>query len=124
MYSRCHRPKSRDYQRYGAIGITVYVEWHDFINFLRDMGERPEGKTIDRINGKGNYEPGNCRWATAKEQANNIKTNRIITFKGETKTLPQWAEQYGIYREVIRKRLKAGWSVERALLTPNRSKTT
>lgn len=71
MLSRCRDPRNASYKSYGAQGITVCERWHDFLNFLADMGPRPEGKTLDRINGNGNYEPSNCRWATPKEQRAN-----------------------------------------------------
>lgn len=72
MINRCENPKNSSYGGYGAMGITVCDRWHDFRNFLTDMGERPEGKTLDRINPKGPYAPENCRWATAAEQRKNI----------------------------------------------------
>jgi len=72
MIQRCENTKHPDYRLYGGRGIAVCAEWHNFKNFLTDMGERPPGRSIDRYpNGSGNYEPGNCRWATAKEQTNN-----------------------------------------------------
>ena len=71
MLGRCLRPSQPNFKRYGGRGITVCLGWHDFSSFLADMGERPKGKTLDRIDVDGNYEPGNCRWATAREQQQN-----------------------------------------------------
>ena len=71
MIYRCSNPNLRIYKYYGGRGITVCERWHEFENFLQDMGERPKGLSIDRINNDGNYEPGNCRWATTSEQASN-----------------------------------------------------
>jgi len=71
MLSRCFRKKDKSYHRYGGRGITVCDEWRSFEKFYRDMGERPEGKTLDRINNDGNYELKNCKWSTPKEQSAN-----------------------------------------------------
>jgi hypothetical protein len=71
MLQRCKNPKHDRYQYYGGRGVTVHAEWTKFENFLKDMGERPDGKTLDRIETNGNYEPGNCRWATKKQQERN-----------------------------------------------------
>lgn len=103
-------------------GITVCDRWRSFENFLADMGERPSpAHTIDRIDNSKGYEPGNCRWATMKEQQNNRTNNRIITFQGKSQTLMQWSEQTGFPRKTISRRLDLGWSVEQALTIKPRS---
>jgi hypothetical protein len=71
MTQRCGNPKADNYKYYGGRGIKVCARWSKFVNFLTDMGERPEGKTLDRIDVDGDYEPGNCRWATPKDQSEN-----------------------------------------------------
>jgi hypothetical protein len=75
MRQRCLYPRSKKYPRYGGRGITICERWSLFANFLADMGERPAGKTLDRVDNDGNYEPGNCRWATSAEQASNCDTS-------------------------------------------------
>jgi hypothetical protein len=77
MLARCRRQNHIVYDRYGGRGISVCERWHSFENFLADMGERPEGMTLDRVDVDGNYEPENCRWATATEQNRNRSTNVI-----------------------------------------------
>ena len=117
---RCENPNSGEYAAYGGRGITVCERWQKFENFLEDMGERPKGKTIDRIDVNGNYEPSNCRWATPKEQARNRRSNTLITYNGETKTLAEWAEITGICSNTISNRIKnLGWNVGKALTTPS-----
>lgn len=120
MRERCQNPNSKYYPRYGGCGIVICERWQTFENFREDMGLRPSLKhTIDRYpNNDGNYEPGNCRWATKKEQSRNTKTNRRLTYNGETKCVVEWAEQLGMSKLVILQRLRLGWSIERTLSTP------
>lgn len=109
MLSRCQNERSEKYQSYGAAGITVCEEWQDFANFLRDMGERPAGTTIDRINGSLGYQKGNCRWATPSQQSSNIKTNVWLDFMGESITIADLAKRLGISKTTLDYRIKAGW---------------
>lgn len=121
MKQRCYNPNHHKYYLYGARGIIVCGRWlNDFSAFLADMGRRPSPQhSIDRINGKGNYEPSNCRWATKSEQAENRPDfNHMIEFKGKTQSVSAWAREYGITRELLKDRLRWGWSIEDALFTP------
>lgn len=98
---RCLNPNFRCYYNYGGRGISICERWLDaesgFNNFFSDLGVRPsKNHSLDRINFNGNYEPSNCRWATAIEQANNKRTNVMLTYKGETKSLSSWCKQTGI----------------------------
>ena len=121
ILERCFNQNSEAYPDYGGRGITVCDRWHkSFAAFLADVGCRP-GKqySMDRWpNNNGNYEPGNVRWATQSQQCRNKRNNRILTLNGESKTLTDWAESYGISDDAIYSRLKRGWSVERTLTTP------
>lgn len=119
MKQRCSRNyKGKKSHLYAGKGIKFCDRWMSFENFLADMGEAPKGLTIDRINSDGNYEPQNCRWATSKTQGNNTSANKIITYKGETKTLSLWADELSIKANTLNYRLIRGWSVERAFNTP------
>lgn len=121
MKSRCGRPRNKRYALYGGRGITVCPEWfNSFEQFLLDMGRAPsKGHSLDRIDTNGNYERSNCRWATTKEQSNNKTTSRLIEYKGQVKTVAQWADLAGIQYGMLRSRLfKLKWSAEKALTTP------
>jgi hypothetical protein len=122
MLKRCENETATHFASYGGRGIKVCDRWHDFAHFLADMGERPTGMSIDRINNDGNYEPGNCRWASDTEQANNKTTSHLVTAGGETKTVAMWARSQGLPREVIRGRLRLGWEPNRAVFTPSKGR--
>jgi len=126
LRARCNNPKNNRYDSYGARGIKVCDRWMaDFVNFLEDMGRRPsKAHSIDRIDNDGNYEPGNCRWATRKEQCRNRRSSRFLEFNGQVKTAAEWAEEVGIEQSTLNLRLKYGWSVERALTQPLRGKAS
>jgi len=119
MRRRCAEPSSASYAYYGARGIAVCERWASFENFFADMGPRPSPEhTIDRKDSGGNYEPGNCRWATRGEQARNRSDNRLLTFGDETLCLSDWATRLGIAPDTIDGRLRRGWPVERAVTEP------
>jgi len=110
MMQRCYDLKKENFKYYGGRGVTVCLAWHKFENFLADMGERPKGLTIDRINPDGNYEPGNCRWS--KNKAFNRRNTNWFVVAGETLPLSQAAKKMGIWNTSIYKRLRQGWSKE------------
>lgn len=118
MRTRCLNPRSDHYAAYGGRGITVAERWNSFENFLADMGERPEGTTLDRIDGNKGYELGNCRWATAKQQCNNLRTNVLLEFDGRSLSVSEWAREKSIPIATLHCRIAAGWSAERALSEP------
>lgn len=120
---RCFCTTDHAYGDYGGRGITMHPTWvESFEQFYKDVGPRPSPQhTIDRYpNNNGNYEPGNVRWATKKQQANNRRSNRMITVNGVTKTLMQWGESTGFGWGVIKRRLDMGWDEESAVTTPVR----
>ena len=117
MLQRCTNLKNAMWPHYGGRGIKVCDRWLDFKHFYADMGDRPEGTSIDRQDNDGNYEPGNCRWATDIEQNNNTSHNRFITLDGVTKTLAQWARERGLKHRTVRMRLMRGYTEEQALQT-------
>lgn len=117
MIQRCTNPRNRGWADYGGRGIRVCERWRTFAEFYADMGDPPPGASIDRIDVDGNYEPSNCRWATANEQARNKRNTPALTFGGETLSLIEWSERLGIDFHTLHSRLKRGWSTERALTT-------
>lgn len=119
MRHRCNNPRDRAYQSYGGRGIKVCDQWLDFTNFLADMGRSPPGSSLDRIDNDRGYEPGNCRWATQRQQARNTRTNRLIEINGDVQCVMEWAERFGLPYGRVLQRLTMGWSPEEALeLTP------
>jgi hypothetical protein len=121
IMQRCYNPKHKHYKNYGGRGIKVCDRWHVFENFYVDMGDCPLGLSLDRRDNNGNYELGNCRWATSKEQMNNREYNVWYTHKGETKNITQWARHLGMSVATLCARLnELGWSIEKALTTPVR----
>lgn len=120
MVERCRNRNHQMYRLYGGRGIKVCERWLTFGNFLADMGEKPIGRSLDRINNNGNYEPENCRWATRLEQARNASTNRLLTYNGKTQNVPEWAEEIGMLADTLHMRLHRGWPTDRALTTPLR----
>lgn len=121
MKARCYTPSAAGYANYGGRGIRVCTRWHKFENFLADMGERPEGMSLDRINGNGDYTPANCRWATRLEQNRNQSDLVFLTLDGETHCLSAWAERYWMSESTLRARLRRGWDTRRAITTPVRA---
>lgn len=122
MKARCQNPRQPGFGDYGGRGISFDPRWNDFAAFLADMGERPPGTTLDRWpNVNGNYEPGNCRWATPREQSRNRRSNQRITVYGEEMLIVEAAEKYGIRYGCLRDRIiDYGWSPEKAVSTPPR----
>lgn len=120
MKSRCTNPNTHGYHNYGGRGIAVCDRWlKSFSAFLADMGERPaDADSIERINNDGNYEPGNCRWATQKEQNCNMRTNVVIEINGEKACLAEWCERTGMKSTTVGMRIKRGYDPVRAVLEP------
>ena len=120
MRQRCLNPHNAHYSYYGGRGIAVCKRWDSFENFLQDMGERPTGLTLERIDNNGDYEPGNCRWASRREQQRNRRNLWLLTYRGKTQCLTAWADETGISVGGLRHRLSTGWNVAYALEKPLR----
>lgn len=116
MLERCLNPNNKLYPQYGGRGISICERWMTFENFFEDMGHRPKGTTIDRYpNNDGHYEPGNCRWATAKEQARNTRATLFVEFNGRRTPLREVAEITGVKYMTLYQRLTNGWTLDRAV---------
>jgi hypothetical protein len=118
MLARCSNPSSAMFKHYGGRGIYVCERWHIFDNFHKDMGVRPEGRSLDRIDNNGPYGPTNCRWADKNTQSRNRRRLHLITFNGQTKIITDWAKDIGIQPSSLSQRLKNGWPLTRALTEP------
>ena len=118
MIRRCESPKDKSFKYYGGRGIKVCERWQNFDNFYADMGVRPVGMQIDRIDNNGNYEPGNVQWVTPPQQTRNKRNNVNLTFADRTMCMQDWAAEVGISPPTLLTRLQRGWSVEQALTTP------
>jgi hypothetical protein len=120
MIDRCENPNHVGYKDYGGRGIRICPEWRDFERFAQDMGERPSrNHSIERIDVDRNYEPGNCRWATASEQNSNKRAFWRLAHNGESLTVREWSARTGLSRGNIYQRLAKGWPVERVLTEPS-----
>lgn len=119
MHRRCYLPSQSSYENYGGRGITVAHEWHRFETFLADMGEPPEGMSLERKKVDEGYSKANCIWATRVDQARNKTNTRWLEHGGERRSLAEWAELIGVKAKTLRARLDDhGWSIERALTEP------
>lgn len=121
---RCTNPANIFYSLYGGKGITISEEWKSFANFYEDMGARPAGKTLDRIDSNGNYCKENCRWATPAEQARNKTVHVKILYGGRERLLVEVAEEKGISYSALTARIKNGWDIDAAINTPVRATKT
>ena len=122
MHNRCTNPKDKRYPRYGGRGIAVCERWHDVHNFMADMTEGYEkGLQLDRIDNDGQYEPGNCKWSTTKQQTRNYSRNVVLEHAGKRMCVIDWSIEVGISAKVIYERVAAGWSAKDALTKPPNS---
>jgi hypothetical protein len=120
MKQRCYNQKTKQYKNYGARGIAVCDRWlESFDNFFADMGDKPDGMTLDRVNNDGCYEPSNCRWATKEEQQKNKRTTQIFEFDGKRMTMREWAKHLGVHETTLASRRNSGYPIE-LLLSPNK----
>jgi len=116
MKDRCNNPNHSEYANYGGRGITVCEKWDSFQAFYADMGERPVGMVIERVDNNAGYFPGNCRWTTRSENMRNRRNTRAITAHGKTQSMAAWEEELGLARQTINRRLARGCTIEQALL--------
>jgi len=117
LKDRCLNKNNTEYNYYGGKGIEVCEKWLNFTGFLEDMGDRPRGKTIDRIDINGNYNKENCKWSTFTDQMNNTRRSRYLTYNNQKQTVAQWAKERGMNYSTLSTRLQRGWSIKRAIET-------
>ena len=120
MKSRCQSQNNISYKNYGGRGISVCKRWDNFEHFFADMGEKPKGLSLDRIDNNGNYEPSNCRWATPKQQATNRRNTVKITFNNKTQGIKAWATELNMNFGTLKARIYKGWPIEKAFNKPVR----
>lgn len=121
MKQRCLNPRSHNFKNYGERGITICKRWMLFENFLHDMGQKPDGLTLERIDNDAGYEPNNCKWADRKEQRRNQRTCRRFEFNGKTMLLREVANAIGMHETTLQQRLDyQGLSFEDAITKPLR----
>lgn len=116
MIQRCRNERHPAFKDYGARGIRVCERWQRFENFYADMGPRPDGLTLERVDNDGNYEPGNCKWASRVEQHRNRRSTHFIEWNGERLPISVWDERLGYSKGTLAKRLRNGWTLEHAMI--------
>ena len=119
IFTRCENENYPQFDLYGGRGIKVCDRWRNFSNFAVDMGDRPSpNHSVEREDNDGDYEPGNCRWATSSEQARNRSSNRLLGYQGRVQCLQDWCDELGLDYMLMHGRLSNGWTVDRAFETP------
>lgn len=118
MVTRCTNIAVKSYEDYGARGISVCARWMLFENFLADMGEKPPGMSIERVDNNKGYYPDNCKWATKLEQARNTRANRYVEYRGKTMTQAEFAKAIGHNQSTVSYRLRSGWTPEQVASIP------
>lgn len=121
MVDRTTNPGCTRWSYYGGRGIGLFEPWRKFENFFADMGVCPDGLTLERRDNSKGYFPDNCVWADKIAQANNRRNNRILTARGLSLSVGQWAIRAGVNESLIRNRLKRGWSVDNAIFKPQQT---
>lgn len=123
MHTRCSNKAHRNWPNYGGRGIKVCPRWSDYRAFVADMGKRPSKEfSIERRDVNGDYEPGNCKWATRAEQDRNKRSSVFVTYQGKRILLIDLVKELGLSRNIVYQRLKLGWPLENALALPLRPK--